>query len=131
MPNNLGTESEPENVSGRESNLDTKPLFTPELVEGSNSESLKWSDDLIVLNHRSKNQRLEYLVKHRLDPVSLAFWQKVVDLKDHPMINEYLQNLQKPITHSRTKALVSNLTIPSEGTNGTENTINIHNFPMV
>ena len=44
------------------------------------------------------------------------------------MIFAYIQNLQKPITRSRTKALVSNLTIPSEGTSGTENTISIHNF---
>ena len=79
------------------------------------------------MNHRSKDQRLEYLVKHRLDPVSLAFWKKGINLKDHPMISEYLQILQKPITHSKTKALVSNLTIPIENTSGTKNTISIHN----
>ncbi len=58
----------------------------------------------------------------------MVFWQKGVDLKDHPMINKYLQNLQKTITRSRTKALVSNLTVPSEGNKGTVSTINNHNF---
>ena len=41
---------------------------------------------------------------------------------------DYLQNLQNPITRSRTKALVSNLPIPKDDTIGSENNISIHNF---
>jgi hypothetical protein len=78
------------------------------------NENPKWPDIIEVINHRHKNQRIEYLIKQAGDPDSLAYWQKDTTLNNHPRVLEYLQNLKKPNTRSRTKnktAIVYSLSI--------------------
>ena len=75
---------------------------TPKIFDKP-SDIPKWKDLIVVLNHRFRNQRVEYLVKQEGESDSLAFWQKDVTLKDNPRIIEYMKTLQKPNTRSKTQ----------------------------
>lgn len=81
--------------------------------------------ELIVLNHRSKNQRMEYLIQDKTEPLSSAYWKKGLELKNNSSIKNYMANLIKPVTRSSIKE--SNRISP----NPDDNNVSIPNVYMV
>ena len=63
----------------------------------------QWKDIIEILDHRYRNQRIEFLIKQAGDLNSLSYWEKDTVLKDSPKVKEYLSNLHKPNTRSRAK----------------------------
>ena len=103
-------------TTGQNADLVDNDLSTPSVTSPAppdNIESNKpsinapdipsWQDIIMVLNHRNRNQRLEFLIKRVGDDDSLAFWEKDVTLKGNPRIQEYLNQLDKPNTRSKSR----------------------------
>ena len=77
---------------------------TPPLVQENSEPIVQWDDDIVILKHRNRNQRVDYLIKKTSDPDHLAHWVTSRDLGDNPLVQTYLNNLPKPSTRQNQPA---------------------------
>ena len=86
---------------GKRSSAQTTP---PPTVTDSETEKPQTETEKqkIIVDHRRRNQKLEYLVRGMNEPVAMATWIRGTDITDKELIERYTSNRIYPTTRSRT-----------------------------
>ena len=71
-------------------------------------------EEINVLKHRHRHQKFELLVKRVGDNDNKAYWEKYENIKNYPIVREFMDKLPKPTTRSNRKVDKDNLNISHE-----------------